>query len=178
MALRVKLAVVAGRVMLRPLYTQVLEPPEHAVRVGFARLMAFTVLAPEEETPPTTLMVELMFRPVVVVAAAASKVVASVKVMLAVFPVSAAVWAYVAPPKAKMLPVVMAIPPPKVMPVWVVSVPQFQVWAKLTFAMVLTAVAATILLRALLRVVHERFPEPSFWRTWTPDAWAEGQVTV
>ena len=43
-----------------------------------------------------------------------------------------------------MLPVVMAVPPPKVMPVWVVRVPQFQTIALLALAMVAVVVAAVI----------------------------------
>ena len=47
-------------------------------------------------------------------------------------------------PRAKTVPVVMAVPPPKVMPVSVVKVPQFQVMALLALAMVEVVVAAVI----------------------------------
>ena len=52
--------------ILRPFHTHVLLPPEQAVRVGLAILIAFTVLAPVDEAPPVTLMVEAMFKPLVI----------------------------------------------------------------------------------------------------------------
>ena len=68
----------ADMVTLKPFQLQALLPPEQAVNVGVATLIALIVFVPLELTPPTTLTVEAMFRPVVVVVAAASNTVASV----------------------------------------------------------------------------------------------------